>query len=126
MRQSLRLAPRPFATTVVLVACACAAPDTVGVVQRPTVQGAVGQQVVIDFRTIGYGPQWDSIPVVTSAPMVSLPAVKFVSSMPDVPPYSPGGSTQRFTFLALAHGYVTVTFTHATTTDSKTYVIEVP
>ena len=126
MRQSLRLVPCFFAATFVLVTSACAAPDTVGAVQPPTVTGSVGQQVVIDFRTFGGGAQWDSIPVVTSSPMASSPAVKFVSSIPDVPPYSPGGSTQRFTFLALAHGYVVVTFAHAVTTDSKTYIIEVP
>ena len=125
MRQSLRLVLRSFAATFVLVTSACAAPDIAAVVQPTTVTGAVGQQVVIDFRR-GGGAPWDSIPVVVTPPMASSPAVKFVSSIPDVPPYSPGGSTQRFTFLALAHGYVTVTFTHATTTDSKTYVIEVP
>jgi hypothetical protein len=126
MKQSLRLVPRSFAATVALVASACAAPDIAEVVQPPTVTGAVGQQVVIDFRTIGDGPQWDSIPVVTAPPLVSSPAVRFVSSIPDAPPYNPGGPTQRFTFLALVHGYVTVTFTHGVTADSKTYMIEVP
>ena len=126
MIPSLRLVPRFFAATIVLVIGACAAPDTAGVVQPPTVTGAVGQQVIIDFRAFPGGVQWDSIPVVTSPLIAASPAVRFVSSIPDVPPYSPGASTQRFTFLALAHGSAVVTFTRATTTDSKTYMIEVP
>ena len=125
MRQSFRPVSRSFAVTVVFVTSACAAPDT-AVVQTPTVNGVVGQQVVIDFRTFSGGVSWDSIPVVTSPLVGSSPAVKFVSSIPDVPPYNPGASTQRFTFLALTHGYVVVTFTHAGTTDSKTYAIEIP
>jgi hypothetical protein len=96
----------------------CAAPIDDSAARTTTVTGAVGQQVILDVRSI-MNTAWDSVPQLSSA------AVRFVSEAEPAALYNPGGPAQRFTFAALAPGRATVTLRRDGTGDVATYVIEI-
>jgi hypothetical protein len=80
---------------------------------------AVGQNLNITLGNIGSG--------VYGTPAISTPIVRYLT-VADVPPYTPGGPNQQFTFVALKPGRVTLTFSRPLDSGSimsKSVVVQV-
>ncbi len=88
---------RAVAAVSLLAIAACSA--TVDTPADYTV--AVGQNLAITLGNVGPG--------VYSTPVISAPIVRYLA-VTDVPPITPAGPNQQFSFLALKPGRVTLTF----------------
>ena len=96
---------RSVAAAAFLAIAACSA--TVDTPADYTV--AVGQNLAITLGNVGPG--------VYSAPVISAPIVRYLTVV-DVPPITPAGPNQQFSFVALKPGRVTLTFTRQFATYS--------
>jgi hypothetical protein len=79
----------------------------------------VGQNLNITLSNIGSG--------VYDTPVISAPIIRYLT-VADVPPYTPGGPNQQFTFVALKPGRVTLTFSRPLDSGSimtKSVVVQV-
>jgi hypothetical protein len=88
---------------VLLVVAACKSDAVVGVDSRSqTISARVGQEVAVTLGNVGSA-------IYESPPMISTNIVTYLG-VDVVPPYNPGGPTQRFRFKAISPGQVIISF----------------
>ncbi|HEY4216716.1 MAG TPA: hypothetical protein VGM67_06230 [Gemmatimonadaceae bacterium] len=90
---------------VPLVLAGCGADSIVAVSagsHSQSVTAAIGQEVDVTLGNVGPA-------IYTSPPAISSDAVTFLD-VNVIPPYTPGGPTQRFRFKATAAGQAVITF----------------
>jgi hypothetical protein len=97
--------PRVLLSVIVFVIIACSADAVLGVDSRSqSISARVGQQVEVTLGNVGPA-------IYESPPMISSNVVTYLG-VDVVPPYNPGGPTQRFSFKAVGPGQALITFRH--------------
>lgn len=97
--------PRVLLLVIAFAVTACSADAVLGVDSRSqSVSARVGQEVEVTLGNVGPA-------IYESPPMISSNVVTYLG-VDVVPPYNPGGPTQRFSFKAVAPGQALVTFRH--------------
>jgi hypothetical protein len=95
--------PRVLLSVIVFVIIACSADAVLGADSRSqSISARVGQQVEVTLGNVGPA-------IYESPPMISSNVVTYLG-VDVVPPYNPGGPTQRFSFKAVGAGQAVVTF----------------
>jgi len=103
-RSSLKYLVRSRLALSAFMLCACRA-DIVSVSPdggSQTITAAPGQGIDITLRNVGPA-------IYASPPIISSAAVTYLG-VDDVPPYNPGGPTQRFRFRAVSAGQAVIRF----------------
>lgn len=94
---------RVLVSVIVLVTTACNAGDVLGVDSRSqSIIARVGQDVEVRLGNVGPA-------IYESPPMISSNVVTYIG-VDVVPPFNPGGPTQRFSFKAAGRGRAVITF----------------
>jgi hypothetical protein len=97
--------PRVVLSVIVFVVTACSADAVLGVDSRSqSISARVGQEVDVTLGNVGPA-------IYESPPMISSNVVTYLG-VDVIPPYNPGGPTQRFSFKAVGPGQAIVTFRH--------------
>jgi hypothetical protein len=105
VRQTHRRVRQARVVLGALTLCACTASGIVDVPadgRSQTIAAAIGQEVDVTLGNVGPA-------IYVSPPMISSGAVTYLG-VEIVPPYTPGGPTQRFRFKATSAGLAILTF----------------